>query len=78
MTIRAERATPPEPQTERVPLAECLGREVLVKGERRVIQGVERLHPSHDWWAIDTAGVRWRLPVAPDGTVEVLAQDGER
>ena len=61
---------PPEPETEWVPLAECLGREVMVDGERRVIARVtdgaamRRAEWWNDWWH--------RAPVRDDGMVEVL------
>lgn len=69
------RATPPEPQTERVPLDECLGREVLVDGERRVIEAASSRHRWANWF--NAHGSAHEVPVAPDGTVEVLVASGD-
>ena len=59
---------PPEPETEWVPLAECLGREVMVDGERRVVEWVNTRLNLVYWY-----DRHWQqIPVAPDGMVEVL------
>lgn len=70
---------PAEPLTERVPLAECLGRAVLEGGELRVIDEVSLRMGSAHWH--DASSFAYGVPVAPDGTVEVLRrsiEDGKR
>lgn len=70
---------PAEPLTERVPLAECLGREVLADGKRRLIQLLNTRTKVAAWY--DANNLIHAIPVAPDGTVEVLrrsTEDGER
>ncbi len=65
----------PEPETEWVPLSQCLGREVLVDGERRVVEMVNVRHGGASWWDDSERFLGWRrIPVRADGMVEVLAR----
>ena len=71
--VRAPRAVP-VPETERVPWWEALGRLGLA-GDPFVEVGSGDEGP---WVRVVEGGTKLRSLVAPDGTVEVLRQDGDR
>lgn len=62
---------PPEPETEWVPLAECLGREVMVDGERRVVEFVNLRRPSYGWFG-EASFIAAITDANADGMVKVL------
>ena len=62
----------PKPKTERVPWWECAGREGPSDGEIILVEKVVGIEPR-----VYSAGCGWTEVSSPDGTVEVLAEDGE-
>ncbi len=71
--VRAPRAVP-EPETERVPWWEARDRLGLA-GDPFVEVGSDDEGP---WVRVVEGGTKLHSPVDPDGTVEVLRQDGDR
>lgn len=71
--VRAPRAAP-EPETERVPWWEARDRLGLA-GDPFVEVGSDDEGP---WVRVVEGGTKLHSPVDPDGTVEVLRQDGDR
>ena len=72
--VRAPRAVP-VPETERVPWWEAVGRGLAGSKIEILEVGMDAEGP---WVRVVEGGTKLRSLVAPDGTVEVLRQDGDR
>ena len=70
--VQARYPLPPKPKTERVHWSVADGREDPHDGEIIRVEKIPGLMPR-----VNFAGDGWMDVTSPDGTVEVLAEDGE-